>query len=153
MGATGTDRASSAIENALAHYGVLGMKWGVRKDRSMRGPTPSVIKKGRSGKKIKTTGGKGHPHSEDAIRTSKIKRQAKKSSTDSLSNEEFRDLLNRMNMDQQYANISGKKQTSQGNKFAKQYLKSNEGKKNLAKAVAVAVAPIAVGQTIKRVPL
>lgn len=59
-------------ENILEHFGVKGMKWGVRKKRSRQS-------------------------SEDAQRHGAAKRKA----VDELSDKELKDLVSRMNMEQQ----------------------------------------------------
>lgn len=90
------------LDTFLAHYGVKGMKWGVHRDR-----TPTAVEvKTRPGKKVKTSGGKHQSASEDAIRAAKIRQQAKKSTTDSLSNKELQELVSRMNLEQQYRNLN-----------------------------------------------
>lgn len=84
-------------EAALEHYGIKGMKWGVRKN----GPTDVVVK-ATPGKRVRTKGGKFHEPSEDAIRAAVAKQKARKSKVDSLSNKELQDLVQRMNLEQQY---------------------------------------------------
>jgi hypothetical protein len=108
---------SLSVSQVLAHHGVLGMHWGVRKsteghrsgdtgkDRGKKSTTPTPVtigtkRMGRPG--IKTSGGKGHPATADATRHAIAKQTAKKSSTDSLSDKELKDLVNRMNMEQSY---------------------------------------------------
>lgn len=86
----------------LAHYGVKGMKWGVRKERS----AVEVSTKTSPGRKVKASGGKFHSPSEDAIRAAKTRQQAKKSTTDSLSNKELQELITRMNLEAQYKNLN-----------------------------------------------
>lgn len=41
------DDNKPSLEDAIAHYGVKGMKWGVRKKSSTRGPTSKEIKRAR----------------------------------------------------------------------------------------------------------
>ena len=106
-------------DNFLEHYGVKGMKWGVRKDRSLhdalfRAKAQEKVKVKTTvtpGKKIKTSGGTGQDASPDAIRAAIAKQKATKSSTDALSNKELQDLVSRMNLEQQYARLNPEKQS------------------------------------------
>lgn len=91
--------SGETLDDMIMHYGVLGMHWGVRKSTES---TPVTMKTRRPGKALKTTGGTGHPATADATRHAVAKRTARKSSTDSLSDKELKDLVNRMNMEQQY---------------------------------------------------
>lgn len=80
--------------NELTHYGVLGMKWGVRRNRSSTG----------SNRKPKK--------SEDYIRVKSLKKKR----LSQLSNTELRELNNRMQLEQQYKSLK-KQQISSGRKF------------------------------------
>lgn len=75
------------LENALAHYGVKGMKWGRRKADSVPASSSS------SGK------------SEDAIRTSVHKAKVRKAGTDVLSNKDLEDLVKRLNLEKQFSTL------------------------------------------------
>jgi hypothetical protein len=86
----------------LAHFGVKGMHWGVRKDRSGGGGSTEVEVRARPGRLIKAKGGEHHAPHEDALRVAVSRQKAKKSSVDSLSNRELQDLVSRMNLEQQY---------------------------------------------------
>lgn len=79
--------------NELAHYGVLGMKWGVRKDRS-------------SGSRRKSS------KSDDYVRA----KQLKKKRLSQLSNAELKELNNRMQLESTYKNLK-KQNVSMGKKF------------------------------------
>lgn len=98
VGVEHADKAGDFLE----HYGVRGMKWGVHRDRSAVEVTPKTA----PGRKVKATGGKFHEPSQDAIRAAVIRQQAKKSTTDSLSNKELQDLVTRMNLEAQYNNLN-----------------------------------------------
>lgn len=88
-------------EEYLTHYGIRGMKWGVRRKRSS-GPDPSDDKKSAN------------------AAASKV---GKKGNTDALSNRELQSLVNRMNLEQQYTRLQGtSKRTNPGAKFAKEIL-------------------------------
>lgn len=76
---------SETLDEVLAHHGIKGMKWGVRRKN------PS-----------------GEPPSEDAAKANASRAKAKTSSTDVLSDEELRKLVNRMNLEQQYADLTAK---------------------------------------------
>lgn len=110
---------SETIEEVLAHYGVRGMKWGVRKRSSgeSSGPTPVVVKT-KPGVGIKTSGGKGHPASDDAIKAATARQKAKKSGAHSLSNAEMKSLVERMNLESQYSKLTATEpRLAQGKKF------------------------------------
>lgn len=106
---------SPTVEDFLAHYGVKGMRWGHRKAES-RSSTVTVIKT--PGKKVRTSGGHDLPPSADAIRTAKLRQKARASSTHSLSDNELKDLVKRMNLEQQYKDLASKDLTT-GEKFLK----------------------------------
>lgn len=61
-------------DDFLAHYGVQGMHWGVRRDRT----TQVVDIKTKPGKRVKAKGGKYHEPSNDAIVAATSRRIAKR---------------------------------------------------------------------------
>lgn len=90
-------------ELTLKHFGVKGMKWGVRKDNSGGAPAK---KKGPS---------------TDAQKAQAAQEKAKKHGQASLSNAEMKHLVNRMNLEQQYSTIAAQNRTltQKGLHFAK----------------------------------
>lgn len=105
------DRGEAAA-NELFHYGVKGMRWGVRKDAdtsrggASTGPTSVVVKQKKPGTYAKATGGQGHPISEDAKLALELRQKVKRSTTDALSNAELQKVVNRMNLENQYVQAS-----------------------------------------------
>jgi len=98
------------IDEVLEHFGVKGMKWGVR--RSHPGISGSH---------------------EDAARAKQAKAKVKKGGTDALSNRELEDLVRRMNLEKQFSSLqppSGKKRAG---KFVADLL-VNVGKQQVSKA-------------------
>jgi hypothetical protein len=79
-----------AGEEFLEHFGVKGMKWGVRKDRVSTNVS--------------------------TLKVAGSKQKLKKSGTDSLSNKELQDLATRMNLEVQ-VNRLNKETKSSGKKF------------------------------------
>lgn len=77
------------MDNELYHYGVLGMKWGVRRFQNSDGSLTSA------GKKRYNTN--SHPDSQRV-------HDGKKASE--MSDAELRDRLNRINMEQQYSRLT-----------------------------------------------
>jgi hypothetical protein len=78
---------------SLKHFGVKGMKWGVR--RSESAVTVSDRKK-----KLKTSGGVGRPATSDAIRARTLGQIGKKSGLKALSNEELQSYAQRLQLEQ-----------------------------------------------------
>lgn len=106
-----------AVETAIAHYGVKGMKWGVRKDK----PSTDVTLKETPGRRVKATGGKRQPASEDAKKAAAARQKAKASTVDALSNQELQQLVNRMNLEQQLSRLS-ESRMSAGEKMARAFV-------------------------------
>jgi hypothetical protein len=119
----------------LAHFGVKGMRWGVR----------------RSEKELH--GGKSsHPESEDHRNAAAAKDKARKHGTKSLSNKELQDMINRMNLEQQYARVAptpkGVRFLKAGAKFTGDVL-INVGKQQATKLAADHATKL-VGVMLKR---
>lgn len=83
---------TETLDDVLAHYGVKGMRWGVRRAH----PSSS----GSSPKKPSS------PVSEDAAAARTAKSKSKQHGLDSLSNKELQHLVNRMNLEQQYSRLT-----------------------------------------------
>jgi hypothetical protein len=81
------------VEGLLKHYGVKGMKWGVRR---------------------KNTGG---PVSPEAAAAAKARQKAKESGVQSLSNKEMQALVTRMSLEKQLKNVTPASRKQQGAKF------------------------------------
>jgi hypothetical protein len=90
---------SSTVNEFLTHYGIKGMRWGVRRTRSQIDSS-----------------------SEDHRNAQSAKTKAKKGGVKSLSNKELQDLITRMNLEKQYASVvppsHGKRVLTVGAKFA-----------------------------------
>lgn len=98
------------VEAILAHHGVKGMKWGVRRDR------PSAVTVTSKRKKLKTKGGYGHPAHSDAVRARTSGQIAKKSGYHTLSNAELHAYNQRLNLEQQAKRLTYQDQSA-GKKF------------------------------------
>jgi hypothetical protein len=92
----------------LVHFGVKGMHWGFRKTEKAPavpdGETRVIQKK--PGTKVTSEGGRGVPAHDDAIRSAHAKQVAKTSTTDALSTKELQDLVTRLNLERQYAQLT-----------------------------------------------
>lgn len=118
-GSESSPGSGGSVDDVLAHFGVKGMRWGVRKNNSSKGPSDVEVKI-RPGRKVVTKGGSGHPPSEDAKRVAISRQKARKSSTDALSTKELQDLVTRMNLESQYAKYAPNSSAAvKGKKFFK----------------------------------
>jgi 2'-5' RNA ligase len=143
-------------EAFVIHYGVKGMKWGQRKDRNEPGllekrramveaknrdsrpaVTPRVQDSIGSSKRKKTSlsskGGEDHPASEDAIKVAEAERKLKKSGVHALSNKELQEVATRLNLENQVAQLHGKRPKSLGKKFVDSLLGDRGEKKKKKK--------------------
>jgi hypothetical protein len=137
------DEAVSAIldeivtNEFLEHFGVKGMHWGVRRNRST-GTTPSHTAPRRGTfRKVGSTHPK-HTVAVDAARTIQLKSQLGKHGPQSLSNQDLQHLVKRMQLENQLAQLNqkdvstGRKITSEvakaGGQIAKQTAKEFAGK-------------------------
>lgn len=118
------------VESVLAHYGVRGMRWGVRRTRAQL-----------------------DSDSEDA-RTKKTLQGVvakNRGSTDPLSNQELQTLVTRLNLEQQYSNLTTKdnaKRKSNGEKFVSEIV-TNVAKKQ-AQSVLNTVAQNQIDNLLKK---
>lgn len=82
-------------ESIIEHFGKKGMKWGVRNSSRPQGVTVRD-----SGKKLKTSGGKGYPAHADALRARRLGQVGKKSGLKALSNQDLQSYANRLQLEQ-----------------------------------------------------
>ena len=113
------DAFDEPFETELWHYGILGMKWGVRRDRKGGGVFPNSPR----GKRRIANPGK------DVL--TKVKNKPKIPKAKTMSDKELRERLNRLNMEKQYSDLTSP---------AKQVGKSFVGKVVKGGATTVATA-------------
>ena len=95
----------------LEHYGVKGMKWGVRRERKPRNPEPVKIVE-KPGMRMRADGGRNLRAHSDAKNALASRTKARRSGLDSLSTKELGDLVKRMQLEQQYNSISSQRNVS-----------------------------------------
>lgn len=96
------------VDEFLAHYGVKGMKWGVRKARdavsSARAKRAAKKQSAEDTEDASSSSSTGPQF--DAQKVAAIKAKASKEGLDSLSNAELQALVTRMNLTQQYNKVT-----------------------------------------------
>lgn len=108
----------------LAHHGVKGMKWGVRKQRATVSSSP----------KPKGHDDYNHAHSDIANMT--------------LSNKELQRRVNRLNLEKQYNDLTSKKQSKYTKKLGEKYA---ENFANITMKIAGAAASAAFAFAFKAI--
>ncbi len=118
-------RGRAAVSDVLKHYGVPGMKWGVRRSDSEIAAA-AVASQVKPGGKVTVTGGKGQPASAEALSAAAARATAKKSGVAALSNNDIQSAVKRMELEQKYVNLanSSSKQSvlGKGDKIVKNML-------------------------------
>jgi hypothetical protein len=129
------------VEEVLAHYGVKGMRWGIRRRRrsesggdgasttplgvskSTVGSTKAtpVLLKAVPGKPVKVKGGDRQETTADALRSAALKQKARKSGPQALTNEEMRFLVDRLGLEKRLSEVAPKYKTK-GQKFVQDFL-------------------------------
>lgn len=111
----------SGLNDFLAHYGIKGMKWGIRRGDTASSSTPKP------------------PAHDDAVKVKTHKEKLKKGGTDALSNAELQELVSRMNLEKQLTTL----QPPTGAKKAQKILGDvllNAGKQQMNRVVTDAMA-------------
>jgi hypothetical protein len=130
------------VADILAHHGVKGQKWGVRRKATV-GAQEVIVSDKR--KKLKTSGGAGHPAHSDAIRARTSGQVAKKSGLKALSNQELQAYTQRLNLEQQAKRLNFE-DSSPPKKFVLKLL--GQTGKQQASEVANQAASSAIKKTI-----
>lgn len=97
----------------LEHYGVKGMKWGVRKSDKTSDVSGNVVRSSKRGKvkgvelSEKNKKSATQP-SDDKTEVSILEQKIKKGSTDVLSNKELEAVVNRKNLEKRYNEVMSK---------------------------------------------
>lgn len=95
------------MTEALMHYGVKGMKWGVRR-AERNSPRVTVTTRKRLGT-IKTRGGKGRKPSTDAKRAAVVGQISKKSGHQALSNKDLKLLVERLELEKRAGKLESER--------------------------------------------
>lgn len=136
------------MNDELMHYGVKGMKWGVRKDRSsgssgrtrkkksaVSKAVSKAIKKGKA--VVAANAKKKAEKAEQAKKTTKTsfgtKKQKKDQSYKTLTDEELRKVVQRISLEKQYKTLTA---TKSGSEKVADFMK--KGGKVLVKGAAIA---------------
>jgi len=101
-----SDFGARGLENVLAHHGVKGMKWGVRRSATQlasraKGKVDEVVE----GKKAKKTA-KAAARSEDHLKVAALTEKSRELGRASLSNKELEAVIARKNLEVQYAKLN-----------------------------------------------
>lgn len=136
--------------NELMHYGVLGMKWGVRKARPTSGKKFASFKK----KKVKQLSNKPQTSKKKVKQTNKKEKTSKKKPLNKMTDEELRSAINRLELEKRYRDLSPK-QVSKGKKFVGDFVDKamvpavTEASKNLARDYLMKVGKKKLGLDVK----
>jgi 2'-5' RNA ligase len=118
----------------LAHYGVKGMRWGVRRPGAVTTQTHIDAGVFRRRTKVQAKGGVSQDAHPDAVKAAVQKQVLKKSGTAALSNQDLRELNTRLQLEAQVHQLTTKK----GQRAVQKQLEE-EGKQQLSRGVRTGV--------------
>lgn len=124
---------SEAIEKFLAHHGVKGQKWGVRR------------------KTDTSTGLVARTDSADQIHTDRIAKKLKGGGTGALSNKDLQDFTTRINKEQEFNKALHSAEAQKGQSFITRFLKT-QGKRQFNRVADKAI-DLAVEKAIEQAGL
>jgi hypothetical protein len=115
-------QSAMVIENVLTHFGVKGMRWGVRRKATV-GPQEVFISRSRvpGSKRLKAKGGGGRPSTKEALSAREIGQIGKKSGLHALSDQQLNQYARRIQLEQNVARLQYNEKT-RGAKFVDQFL-------------------------------
>ena len=119
-------------ENELLHYGVLGMKWGVKKARKSSDTVDETRRKSNTQNSNTQKSNTQNSNTKQQSKKFVTKKQRQKQimeDLNSMSDKELRERLNRMQMEQQYIRMMTPEKSAAKNQLEKFLI--NEGR-NLA---------------------
>ena len=112
------------MENELYHFGIKGMKWGIRRYQNKDGTLTAAGKK---------------RYGDSSSVNNEIK---------DLTDQELRDRINRLNLERQYRDLttpSGQKQTNKGKQFVTSVLETS------GKNIATQLVTYGIGTAINKI--
>jgi len=88
------------VVDHILHFGVKGMKWGVRRKATV-GPEEVIVRDSRvTGKRLRSAGGRGHPATGEAVRVRQIGQIGQKSGLKALTNDQLNEYAKRIQLEQ-----------------------------------------------------
>ena len=112
-----------ADQDSLEHYGIKGMKWGVRRSRD----------------ELARLRGEKTPPSQDAVKARDLQKRVKRSGTKSLSNKQLKDLNARLELEKSYKRLTTK------DKKKKENVMLTKGEKAALKSMGLTLAGAGIG--------
>lgn len=134
-------------QNELYHYGVLGMRWGVRRYQNRDGTLTKAGKKRASKLESQYTALTGKRLHKTSVSSS----TPRKKTVSEMSDDELRKAVNRLQMEKQYRQlISESRTTSRGNRFLNKSKKVlSESAQNAARDIITQTVKSAINEQIK----
>jgi 2'-5' RNA ligase len=119
----------------LMHYGVKGMRWGVRREQAITTQTHIDTGLLRRKTQIQAKGGQSHPPHQDAVKVEVARQKLKKSGAAALSNQELREMRDRIQLETQVKSLM----TKRGKKQVQKQLEES-GKQQLQRGIGIGLA-------------